>query len=80
MFDHSYDAVVIGAGGAGLRAAAGCVGHGLKTACISKVLPIHSLQNRVSSLLFYMTFYVLKGFGTASELGNSIRVDIIILQ
>eukprot|EP00405_Crypthecodinium_cohnii_P042095 CAMPEP_0206559056 /NCGR_PEP_ID=MMETSP0325_2-20121206/20154_1 /ASSEMBLY_ACC=CAM_ASM_000347 /TAXON_ID=2866 /ORGANISM="Crypthecodinium cohnii, Strain Seligo" /LENGTH=70 /DNA_ID=CAMNT_0054060459 /DNA_START=11 /DNA_END=220 /DNA_ORIENTATION=+ len=37
VFDHSYDAVVIGAGGAGLRAAAGLVGHGLKTACITKV-------------------------------------------
>ena len=38
VFDHSYDAVVVGAGGAGLRAAAGLVGHGLTTACITKVL------------------------------------------
>ena len=38
-FDHSYDAAGIGAGGEGLRAAAGLVGHGLKTACTTKVLP-----------------------------------------
>ena len=39
VFDHSYDAAVIGAGGAGLRAAAGLVGHGLRTTCITKVFP-----------------------------------------
>lgn len=37
VHDHFYDAVVVGAGGAGLRAASGLVAHGLKTACISKV-------------------------------------------
>ena len=39
VFDHQYGAVVIGAGGADLRTAAGLVGHGLETACISKVSP-----------------------------------------
>jgi succinate dehydrogenase/fumarate reductase flavoprotein subunit len=39
VFDHSYDAVVIGDGGTGLRTAAGSVGRGLKTTCITKVFP-----------------------------------------
>lgn len=42
VYDHSYDAVVVGAGGAGLRAAAGLVQHGFKTACITKVFPTRS--------------------------------------
>src|ERR1700743_2428707 len=40
--DHAYDVVVVGAGGAGLRAALGCTVEGLKTACISKVFPPRS--------------------------------------
>jgi succinate dehydrogenase flavoprotein subunit len=40
--DHAYDVVVVGAGGAGLRAAFGLAERGLKTACISKVFPTRS--------------------------------------
>ena len=40
--DHTYDVVVVGAGGAGLRATLGCAQAGLKTACISKVFPTRS--------------------------------------
>ena len=40
--DHTFDCVVVGAGGAGLRAALGCSQAGLKTACISKVFPTRS--------------------------------------
>jgi succinate dehydrogenase / fumarate reductase flavoprotein subunit len=40
--DHYYDVLVIGAGGAGLRAAFGMGEKGLKTACISKVFPTRS--------------------------------------
>src|SRR5437016_7702950 len=40
--DHSYDIVVVGAGGAGLRATLGATAEGLKTACISKVFPTRS--------------------------------------
>jgi succinate dehydrogenase / fumarate reductase flavoprotein subunit len=40
--DHSFDVVVVGAGGAGLRAAVGCAQAGLRTACISKVFPTRS--------------------------------------
>ena len=40
--DHAYDVVVVGAGGAGLRATLGTTLEGLKTACISKVFPTRS--------------------------------------
>ena len=40
--DHEFDAVVVGAGGAGLRAAMGCAEAGFKTACISKLFPTRS--------------------------------------
>jgi succinate dehydrogenase / fumarate reductase flavoprotein subunit len=40
--DHTFDVVVIGAGGSGLRATVGCVEAGLKTACITKVFPTRS--------------------------------------
>src|SRR4030095_4500467 len=40
--DHVYDVVVVGAGGAGLRATFGMAEKGLKTACISKVYPTRS--------------------------------------
>jgi succinate dehydrogenase / fumarate reductase flavoprotein subunit len=40
--DHTFDVVVVGAGGAGLRATVGCAQAGLRTACISKVFPTRS--------------------------------------
>src|SRR5438105_5012169 len=40
--DHTYDVVVVGAGGAGLRAVVGCSEAGLRTACVSKVFPTRS--------------------------------------
>ena len=40
--DHTYDVVVVGAGGAGLRATLGMAEQGLKTACITKVFPTRS--------------------------------------
>ena len=39
---HSYDVVVVGAGGAGLRATLGMAEQGLRTACITKVFPTRS--------------------------------------
>lgn len=42
IIDHTYDAVVVGAGGAGLRAAFGLVEQGFKTACLSKLFPTRS--------------------------------------
>ena len=40
--DHTFDVVIVGAGGAGLRATVGCSQAGLRTACISKVFPTRS--------------------------------------
>ncbi len=40
--EHQYDVVVIGAGGAGLRATLGCTAAGLRTACLTKVFPTRS--------------------------------------
>ena len=42
LIDHTYDVVVIGAGGAGLRAVVGASEAGLRTACITKVFPTRS--------------------------------------
>lgn len=42
IIDHSYDVVVVGAGGAGLRATFGMASAGLSTACITKVFPTRS--------------------------------------
>jgi succinate dehydrogenase / fumarate reductase flavoprotein subunit len=42
IIDHYYDVVVVGAGGAGLRATFGMAEKGLKTACITKVFPTRS--------------------------------------
>ena len=57
--DHEYDAVVVGAGGAGLRAAMGCAEAGLKTACITKLFPTRShtvaAQGGINAALGNMT-------------------------
>ena len=42
IIDHAYDVIVVGAGGAGLRATLGMVAAGFRTACISKVYPTRS--------------------------------------
>lgn len=42
IVDHEYDAVVVGAGGAGLRAAMGLSEAGFKTACVTKLFPTRS--------------------------------------
>jgi len=42
VIDHTFDALVVGAGGAGLRATMGLAEHGFDTACITKVFPTRS--------------------------------------
>jgi succinate dehydrogenase / fumarate reductase flavoprotein subunit len=42
IIDHTFDVVVVGAGGAGLRATLECARLGLKTACVTKVFPTRS--------------------------------------
>eukprot|EP00003_Mantamonas_plastica_P006313 TRINITY_DN1512_c0_g1_i5.p1 TRINITY_DN1512_c0_g1~~TRINITY_DN1512_c0_g1_i5.p1 ORF type:complete len:208 (-),score=40.15 TRINITY_DN1512_c0_g1_i5:51-674(-) len=59
VHDHEYDVVVVGAGGAGLRAAFGCSEAGFNTACISKLFPTRShtvaAQGGVNAALANMT-------------------------
>merc|ERR1711988_1192678 len=59
IVDHDFDAVVVGAGGAGLRAAMGLAEHGFKTACITKVFPTRShavaAQGGINAALANMT-------------------------
>jgi succinate dehydrogenase / fumarate reductase flavoprotein subunit len=42
VYPKIYDVIVVGAGGAGLRATLGCAEAGLKTACVTKVFPTRS--------------------------------------
>ena len=59
VIDHEYDAIVVGAGGAGLRAAFGLAEFGFKTACISKLFPTRShtvaAQGGINAALANMT-------------------------
>merc|ERR1740117_979019 len=59
IVDHEYDAVVVGAGGAGLRAAMGLAEHGFNTACITKLFPTRShtvaAQGGINAALGNMT-------------------------
>ena len=53
VIDHEYDAIVVGAGGAGLRAAFGLSEMGFKTACVSKLFPTrsHTVAAQVSGIV-----------------------------
>ncbi len=59
IVNHEYDVVVVGAGGAGLRATLGLSEQGLSTACITKVFPTRShtvaAQGGISAALGNMT-------------------------
>jgi len=59
IVDHEYDAVVVGAGGAGLRAAMGLAEAGFKTACVTKLFPTRShtvaAQGGINAALGNMT-------------------------
>lgn len=59
VIDHTYDAVVVGAGGSGLRAAMGLAEKGFKTACITKLFPTRShtvaAQGGINAALGNMT-------------------------
>ena len=59
IIDHTYDAIVVGAGGAGLRAAFGLSSEGFSTACITKLFPTRShtvaAQGGINAALANMT-------------------------
>lgn len=69
IIDHEYDCVVVGAGGAGLRAAFGLAEAGYKTACISKLFPTRShtgLLRKVVSMPRWATCTRTTGNGTCT--------------
>ena len=53
MVDHKFDCVVVGAGGAGLRAAFGLAEEGFKTACVTKLFPTRSHTVAAQVMLLY---------------------------
>ena len=59
VVDHDFDVVVVGAGGAGLRAAMGAAEAGFKTACVTKLFPTRShtvaAQGGINAALGNMT-------------------------
>ncbi|KAH8102962.1 succinate dehydrogenase [Cristinia sonorae] len=59
LIEHEYDAIVVGAGGAGLRAAFGLAEAGFNTACITKLFPTRShtvaAQGGINAALGNMT-------------------------
>jgi succinate dehydrogenase (ubiquinone) flavoprotein subunit len=59
VIDHQYDALIVGAGGAGLRAAVGLAGSGLQTAVVTKLFPTRShtvaAQGGINAALGNMT-------------------------
>ena len=62
IVDHEYDVCVVGAGGAGLRAAMGCAGSGLRTACITKLFPTRSHTVAAQGLIKSMILLFLHSF------------------
>lgn len=62
VVDHTYDAVVVGAGGAGLRAAIGLSEHGFNTACITKLFPTRSHTVAAQVCLFFPSICELDAF------------------
>ena len=80
--DHTYDVVVVGAGGSGLRAAVGCSEAGLKTACISKVFPTRShtvaAQGGISAALAIRDASYLGANDYLSKPFNAVGVILLV--
>ena len=59
VVDHDYDCVVIGAGGAGLRAAFGLANAGFKTACVTKLFPTRSHTVAAQVCIIYIYNFIV---------------------
>ena len=89
IIDHTYDTVVVGAGGSGLRATMGSAEAGLKTACITKVFPTRShtvaaqggiaasLQNNSPDHWTWHMFDTVKG---ADWLGDQDAIEYMVRE
>ena len=85
--DHTFDVVVVGAGGAGLRAVVGCAEAGLRTACITKVFPTRShtvaAQGGISAALGNMgeddwRFHMYDTVKGADWLGDQDAIEYLV--
>ena len=89
IIDHTYDTVVVGAGGSGLRATMGSAEAGLKTACITKVFPTRShtvaaqggiaasLQNNTPDHWTWHMFDTVKG---SDWLGDQDAIEYMVRE
>ena len=89
IIDHTYDTVVVGAGGSGLRATMGSAEAGLRTACITKVFPTRShtvaaqggiaasLQNNTPDHWTWHMFDTVKG---SDRLGDQDAIDYMVRE
>ena len=75
IVEHEYDVLIVGAGGAGLRAGLGMAEQGLKTACITKVFPTRShtvaAQGGIAASLannIFVAFFVVVALGAIAKL------------
>ena len=67
VHDHQFDVVVVGAGGAGLRAGFGLSEAGFNVACVTKLFPL--VRTRWQLRYLIREWHLLKG-GINAALGN----------
>lgn len=79
IVDHTYDAVVVGAGGAGLRAAIGLSEHGFNTACITKLFPTRSHTVAAQVCDFRLSFISLFHYVWITLLYHVVKCGVISL-
>jgi succinate dehydrogenase (ubiquinone) flavoprotein subunit len=79
IIDHEYDAIVVGAGGSGLRAAFGLAHAGFNIACISKLFPTRShtvaAQGGINAALGKYVLYITSLGGQCLLNGHSMHED-----
>lgn len=92
VVDHVYDAVVVGAGGSGLRAAMGLSEAGLKTACVTKLFPTRShtvaAQGGINAALGNMSeddwrwhmYDTVKGSDWLGDQGGSVLLSFLVVE
>jgi hypothetical protein len=79
VIDHTYDAIVVGAGGAGLRAAFGLAEAGFKTACVTKLFPTrsHTVAAQVSKFKNQFQPCIKSYWPNQSYCGSNLTLDFL---